>query len=119
MYLTYINRVEDSEHIGCKLLSLRNEYPPAFQMALDMFKRLGLYERIIETLLGDGLALEAFQFYRHNMIQYDPYRFFEVSLKQNNDVLFMEILYFWFQESKNEKSNKIKLLFLHECQIMN
>jgi len=43
--------VRDSEHVACLLLSLVPKYPPAYQLAIDMLKRLGTYEDIVEVLL--------------------------------------------------------------------
>jgi hypothetical protein len=43
--------VSDSVPVACQLLSLENTYPPAYQLALDMFKRLHTHEQIVEVLL--------------------------------------------------------------------
>jgi hypothetical protein len=43
--------VSDSVHVACQLLSLENTYPPAYQLALDMLKRLHTHEEILEVLL--------------------------------------------------------------------
>jgi len=43
--------VRDSEHVACLLLSLVPKYAPAYQLAIDMLKRLGTYEDIVEVLL--------------------------------------------------------------------
>lgn len=42
--------VNDSTHVACQLLSLESVYPPVYQLALDMMKRLGAYEQIVEVL---------------------------------------------------------------------
>jgi hypothetical protein len=43
--------VSDSVHVACQLLSLEGTYPPAYQLALDMLKRLQTHEQILEVLL--------------------------------------------------------------------
>jgi hypothetical protein len=43
--------VRDSDHVACLLLSLVPVYPPAYQLAIDMLKRLGTLEDIVEVLL--------------------------------------------------------------------
>ena len=45
--------ITDSAPIACQLLALEKLYPPAGQLALDMFKRLGyLNSNIIDVLLS-------------------------------------------------------------------
>ena len=36
--------VADSVHVACQLLSIEGKYPPAYQLALDMLKRLNSYD---------------------------------------------------------------------------
>jgi hypothetical protein len=48
--------LDDSEHIACTLLSMKDTYPPAFQLALDMFKRLNKLDKIIDILLDSGFV---------------------------------------------------------------
>lgn len=43
--------VSDSVHVACQLLSLESTYPPAYQLALDMLKRLHTHDEILEVLL--------------------------------------------------------------------
>ena len=43
--------VNDSVHVACQLLALEGIYPPAYQLALDMFKRLHTNDEILEVLL--------------------------------------------------------------------
>ena len=43
--------VSDSVHVACQLLSLDRMYPPAYQLALDMLKRLQTSDQIVEVLL--------------------------------------------------------------------
>ena len=36
--------VSDSMHVACQLLSIEGKYPPAYQLALDMMKRLNCHD---------------------------------------------------------------------------
>ncbi|XP_064624746.1 regulator of MON1-CCZ1 complex-like isoform X2 [Lineus longissimus] len=55
--------LSDSKPIACLLLSLENFYPPAYQLALDMLKRLSTAtEEIIEVLLSKQQLLQALRF---------------------------------------------------------
>lgn len=51
--------VKDSVHVACILLSLEPKYPPIFQLALDMLKRLNTYEEIVEVLLLKDQVMSA------------------------------------------------------------
>lgn len=43
----------DSKHLACLLLSIQNVYPAAYQIAVDMLKRLGTaHEQIVEVFLS-------------------------------------------------------------------
>lgn len=43
----------DSKHLACLLLSIQNVYPAAYQIALDMLKRLGTaHDQIVEVFLS-------------------------------------------------------------------
>jgi hypothetical protein len=52
-------------HVACQLLSLEKQYPPAYQLALDMLKRLlsrsnVVADQIVEVLLTSGQVHIAF-----------------------------------------------------------
>lgn len=43
----------DSKQLACLLLSIKDIYPPAYQIAIDMFKRLGnATEEIVDVFLA-------------------------------------------------------------------
>ena len=45
--------MSDSKHLACLLLSIQNVYPAAYQIALDMLKRLGTaHDEIVEVFLS-------------------------------------------------------------------
>jgi hypothetical protein len=63
--------LQDSEHVACRLLALEPLYPPAYQLALDMLKRLHASagstqspEQILEVLLLRHQLLPALRFLR-------------------------------------------------------
>jgi len=55
--------LSDSQHLACSLLSLETVYPPAYQLALDMLKRLSTAsDSIVEVLLSKKQLLTAVRF---------------------------------------------------------
>eukprot|EP01128_Nolandella_sp_AFSM9_P005846 TRINITY_DN2910_c0_g1_i1.p1 TRINITY_DN2910_c0_g1~~TRINITY_DN2910_c0_g1_i1.p1 ORF type:complete len:805 (+),score=138.20 TRINITY_DN2910_c0_g1_i1:28-2415(+) len=56
--------IADSLHVACQLLSLETLYPPCYQLALDMLKRLGAPEQIIEVLLSKGQVVQALRYFQ-------------------------------------------------------
>lgn len=54
--------IADSLHVACQLLSLEEVYPPSYQLALDMLKRLGAVDQIVEVLLAKGHVVQAARF---------------------------------------------------------
>jgi hypothetical protein len=58
--------IADSFHVACQLLSLESTYPPAYQLALDMLKRLRSYDEILEVFLTKGNLFQALRFLRNH-----------------------------------------------------
>lgn len=57
--------LSDSKQLACLMLSLEGVYPPAYQLALDMLKRLqNTKEEIVEVLLSQKKILQALSFVR-------------------------------------------------------
>jgi len=55
--------LSDSQHLACSLLSLESVYPSAYQLALDMLKRLSTAsDSIVEVLLSKKQLLTAVRF---------------------------------------------------------
>ena len=54
--------IADSLHVACQLLALERAYAPAYQLALDMLKRLGAHEQIVEVLLAKGHIVPALRY---------------------------------------------------------
>ncbi|KAJ4460430.1 putative MIC1 protein [Paratrimastix pyriformis] len=57
--------VTDEPHVACKLLALEKEYPPAYQMALDMLSRLGQPGFIVSAMLSRDEVIDALRLLRH------------------------------------------------------
>ncbi|XP_015904300.1 regulator of MON1-CCZ1 complex [Parasteatoda tepidariorum] len=57
--------LNDSKQLACLMLTLESVYPPAYQLALDMLKRLqNTNEEIVEVLLSQKKILQALSFVR-------------------------------------------------------
>jgi len=54
--------IADSLHVACQLLSLESSYAPCYQLALDMLKRLGAHDQIVEVLLAKSYVLPALRY---------------------------------------------------------
>ncbi|PRP87042.1 hypothetical protein PROFUN_04778 [Planoprotostelium fungivorum] len=81
--------VSDSAHVACQLLSLESRYPPAYQLALDMFKRLNTDEEILEVLLTKRQIVLALRFLRsHRNLQYSVARILDIAATENDPTLF-------------------------------
>jgi hypothetical protein len=103
--------VADSVHVACQLLSLESinstnsltfsdVYPPAYQLALDMFKRLGSNEQILEVMLAKKQVLPALRFAKnHKELKLTPALFFEGAIASRNPTIFYHVLHH-FQTEK-------------------
>jgi len=93
--------VSDSAHVACQLLSLESRYPPAYQLALDMFKRLNTDEEILEVLLAKKQIIPALRFLRsHRNLQYSTGRILDVAFEVGDPTLFFTTYKFF--ESRRE-----------------
>ncbi len=85
--------IADSLHVACQLLSLETVYPPCYQLALDMLKRLGANDQIVEVLLTKGLVIQALRFYnsskRLQAQKMHPTRFLDAA--KNDSVTFFTV----------------------------
>lgn len=110
--------VPDSTHVACQLLSIKAQYPPAFQLALDMLKRLNDPIRIIEVLLSERLFIEALKYinlapkeFTQNIIT----RFIEEAMASGDEVLYLIIINHF--KSKNviidDIVNQMKIQTIH------
>jgi len=93
--------IDDSIHVACQLLSLEKVYPPSYQLALDMLKRLslkskGVEDQIIEVLLTTNQFLEALRFIRgHPEASYSVLRFLEASHSLADNTIFYSVYRFF------------------------
>lgn len=96
--------ISDSKHLACLMLSLERNYPPAYQLALDMLKRLSTAnEQIVEILLSKGQLLPALRFLRTivNEDSASPRKFLEAAINTGDSTLFFTV--FKFFEQRNRK----------------
>jgi len=91
--------VSDSVHVACQLLSLENTYAPAYQLALDMMKRLHTHEEILEVLLTKQQLTAALRFIRtHRGIKgVSSKRFLEAAMISGDVILFYTVYKFFEQ----------------------
>lgn len=81
--------VSDSVHVACQLLSLESTYPPAYQLALDMLKRLHTYDDILEVLLTKKQLMAVLRFIRsHKSVKVSPARVLETALSAGDMTMF-------------------------------
>ena len=80
--------IRDSAHVACLLLSLESKYPPAFQLAIDMLKRLHTREQLIEVLLLKSQVMNALRFARSDSsIKLNPAQFLEAALQSGDSLV--------------------------------
>lgn len=94
----------DSKPLACLMLSLESVYPPAYQLALDMLKRLQTAnEEIIEVLLSKHQLLAALRFVRSVGItdMVSSRKFLEAAQNTEDELLFFTV--FKFFELRNQR----------------
>jgi len=80
--------ISDSKEIATLVYSLAKEYPPAFQIAMDMLSRLKEYELMCECLLECGEVIHALRMMNDHEIMIKPRIVFDAVLKKNDSMLF-------------------------------
>eukprot|EP01103_Thecamoeba_quadrilineata_P016692 TRINITY_DN5647_c0_g1_i1.p1 TRINITY_DN5647_c0_g1~~TRINITY_DN5647_c0_g1_i1.p1 ORF type:complete len:674 (-),score=118.24 TRINITY_DN5647_c0_g1_i1:226-2247(-) len=110
--------VNDSLPVACQLLSLETTYPPAYQLALDMLKRLSSPSQIVEVLLVRTQVLAALRVVRtykdEKLIKTS--RLLEAAWATEDRMLFFTV-YKYFEQRKEivgEDCEPYKTHF-HEC----
>jgi len=92
--------VSDSVPVACQLLSLESIYPPAYQLALDMLKRLCSPGQIVEVLLNRNQLLAALRVIKANKdINIPRSRFLEVAAQQE-PIMFYTVFQFFLQRKE-------------------
>lgn len=91
----------DSVHVACLLLSLVPQYPPAYQLAIDMLKRLKTLDSIVEVLLLKSQVITALRFSRSNELQTSvpASTFLDTALQTGDKNLFFGVYQFF--QSRN------------------
>lgn len=100
--------VSDSKPLACLLLSLEGSYPPAYQLALDMLKRLSTAnDSIIEVLLSKHQLLPAIRFSQSvGMVdQISARKFLEVAKATENQMTFFTVFRFFEQRNVRLRGN--------------
>ncbi|XP_065184010.1 regulator of MON1-CCZ1 complex-like [Sycon ciliatum] len=92
--------LSDSKPLACLMLSLESVYAPAFQLALDMLKRLStVNDDIVDVLLSKNQLIPALRFLRSNGREDSvPARLFlEAAANSGDNALFFTV-YKFFEE---------------------
>ncbi|XP_071965710.1 regulator of MON1-CCZ1 complex-like [Antedon mediterranea] len=100
--------LSDSKPIACLLLSLEAVYPPAYQLALDMLKRVTTAnEEIIEVLLSKNHLLQAIRFLRTvGLVEGASARkFLEAALNTGDNSVFYTVFKFFEQRNIKMRGN--------------
>jgi len=90
--------IGDSTHVAFQLVSLEAQYPPAYQMALDMLKRLGEDSLILEVLLAKKQLVQALRFTRSlkgKKSQPDVNAFLKAAVESGDRTLFYNVYTFF------------------------
>lgn len=94
--------ISDSKPLACLMLSLESTYPPTYQLALDMLKRLNTAnEEIIEVLLSKRQLLPALRYVRATGAEdsISPRKFLEVASNPEDSMLFYTVYKFFEQRN--------------------
>ena len=101
--------ISDSKPLAMLLLSKEMIYPPATQLAMDMFKRLGTADsEIIDILVSRGLILSALRFVKSSdkVDTISARQILEAAANEGDKTLFYTV--FRFFEERNERLRKKK-----------
>ncbi|XP_028515381.1 regulator of MON1-CCZ1 complex [Exaiptasia diaphana] len=94
--------ISDSKPLACLMLSLESTYPPAYQLALDMLKRLSTAsEEIVEILLSKYQLLPALRYIRAIGAENSasPRKFLEAASSAKDTMLFYTVFKFFEQRN--------------------
>lgn len=108
----------DSKSLACLLLSLENLYPAAYQLALDMLKRLGnAHGEIIEVLLSTGHILAALRYVRSvGMVDHVSARKFLEAAKASEDATLFHSVFKFFEKRNLRLHNTTAFTRSEQCQ---
>ena len=110
--------LSDSQHLACSLLSLESVYPPAYQLALDMLKRLATAsDSIIEVLLSKKQLLTAVRFIQCVGLvdQVSARKFLDVARSTDCPMTFFAVFRFFEQRNLRLRGNS-KFIAGEHCE---
>lgn len=102
--------ISDSKQVAIQILSIHKEYPPAFQVALDMLTRLQAHDLIVETLLMQKEISHALQI----MYKYAP----QMTSVKSKLVFETVIQCLEQQQQEQDKGKKDKILFYNTFEML-
>jgi len=104
--------IGDSVAVACQLLSLEHQYPPAYQLALDMLKRQSSPEQIVEVFLLRNQLLAALRFLRsHKDLKVSSVRFLEAAVNTKDNTLFYTVYKFFEQRKELQGCDKFTQMY--------
>ena len=110
--------ISDSKPLACLLLSRQLVYPPATQLALDMFKRLSTADsEIIDILLSRGQLLTALRYVKvtNKVDSISARQFLEAAANEDDKMLFYTV-YKFFEDRNIRLRNTKKFPPDEQCQ---
>ena len=110
--------ITDSKPLACLLLSRELVYPPATQLAMDMFKRLSTADgEIIDILLSRGELLTALRYVKATgkVDTVSARQFLEAAANEDDKMLFYTV-YKFFEERNNRLRRKPNFPADEHCQ---
>jgi len=111
--------LSDSKPLACLLLSLENIYPPGYDLALDMMKRLGnANEEIIDILLQKEDLISALKYLQisDTIDAAAPRKFLDSALHTNDDMVFYTVFTF-FQQRNLKLRKSLKFVRGEQCEM--
>ena len=110
--------ISDSKPLACLLLSRQLVYPPATQLAMDMFKRLSTADsEIIDILLSRGQLLTALRYVKvtNKVDSISARQFLEAAVNEDDKMLFYTV-YKFFEDRNTRLRNTKKFPPDEQCQ---
>lgn len=110
--------ISDSKPLACLLLSRELVYPPATQLAMDMFKRLSTADsEIIDILLSRGQLLVALRYVKatDKIDSVSARQFLEAAVNEDDKMLFYTV-YKFFEERNLRLRRRTEFPADEKCQ---
>ena len=110
--------ISDSKPLACLLLSRELVYPPATQLAMDMFKRLSTADsEIIDILLSRGQILSALRYVKamEKVDSVSARQFLEAAANEDDKILFYTV-YKFFEDRNIRLRRKAEFPPDEHCQ---